>query len=226
VAVIVMRWSRPAKTPASVRISARVCARHRLETNAQQAVAGLALDHVLGRGLRAQRLAQQRQQQREGVRIEAPDVRQARRLARGQACTRGFDLQMFLAQLAREQGAFLVRSCTLGSGPRGAASPYSRRRGWIRSGGASAHGVVAGSSLPASVFNEKCRAGLRAKAARPRRCASSSSAQLANQPASTLKSAERSLRPLRRSFSAATAASSCGIAARAFERSTSACGGS
>jgi hypothetical protein len=40
------------------------------------------------------------------------------------------------------------------------------------------------------------------------------------------KSAERSLRPLRRSLSAAIAASSCGIAERARARSSSACGGS
>jgi hypothetical protein len=76
----------------------------------------------------------------------------------------------------------------------------------------SAQRVLAGRSASASGLSEKCRAGLSAKAARASRCASSSLAQLANQVESMRKSAERSLRPLRRSLSAAIALSSCGMA--------------
>ena len=119
-----------------------------------------------------------------------------------------------------------LRSRTLASAPRGAASPYSRRRGLICSAGASAQGVLAGMSSSSCTLSEKCLLGCSAKAARARRWAWLSLSQAANQLASVRRSAERSLRPLRRSFKVAIAPNSCGMAARALARSSSAWGGS
>ena len=62
-----------------------------------------------------------------------------------------------------------LRSRTLASGPRGAASPNSRRRGLIVNGGASNHEVLAATSSASAASRAKCRAGCSANAARENR---------------------------------------------------------
>jgi hypothetical protein len=122
------------------------------------------------------------------------------------------------------------RSMTSFGRPRRTWRPEARRRGEIRSGGASSQLAAAGtgrasrsSSVAASIT--RCRAGARPKAARQRRWAEASLSASANQRASVRRSVLRSLRVTRRSWMPATARSRAGIEARARARSTSAWAG-
>ena len=78
----------------------------RLQAQEQQAVAGLALDHLLRIGLFAQRLAQQSQEQAEGMRAELAQFRQSRWMSRRQPLPRRLQLARLLGQLRRHQRPF------------------------------------------------------------------------------------------------------------------------
>ena len=125
------------------------------------------------------------------------------------------------ATAASASSAFsLDRSMTSFGRPRRTYRPELRRRGEMRSGGASSQLVLAGTGRASrcsivSASTTRWRAGARANAARHRRCAAASSGASANHTARLRKSALRSLRPERRSCSSITVSSRAGIEARA-----------
>src|SRR5204862_418051 len=124
-----------------------------------------------------------------------------------------YSLRELLAKMPRLLLADAAAVGARGSfGSRPELGPCRRRLvAVVRMAGAAAHGVLAGNSR-VSESRSRWRAGLSAKAARASRCPSASFRHAANQTARVRKSADRSLRPERRSLSAVTAASSCGIA--------------
>ena len=81
---------------------------HRLEADRQQAVAGAALDDIVGGVLRRQRLAKQLEQQRQRMPVQRAELRQSHLAAARQPRAGGLDQQGLLAQLLGEQRAFLV----------------------------------------------------------------------------------------------------------------------
>ena len=212
--MIVIRWSRPAKDAVRGVDLGTAVRPEGLKANAQEAIAGLALDGGLGAFLLRQGLAEQIEKEAKGMRVERAQLRQARRPPGGEAQARCLDLLGFLGEPLLQQPAGRGASRTRGSGPRGATSPYSRNLRLMVRAGASAQGVPGPASPASSGTSAKCRAGLSANATRASLCASASLAHPANQEASTRKSIDRSLRPLRRSLRARRSRPGCGIAAR------------
>jgi hypothetical protein len=176
---MVSRWSRPEKTPAACADAGHAVWRQRLQPDVQQAVAGLAFDRLSGPACSASASPSRPRNRPKACVVELAQLRQAqigRPVARRRRAASTWRDSSAVAAPSSARSASL-RSRTLGSGPRGwprrtraGAGDLQRRRvGPGRAGG--------NVSLPAPGSTRKCRAGLSAKAARARRCASSSLAQ-------------------------------------------------